>query len=206
MDYYDKLIERILKIKDKNPSGALALIDEELNLPYIPRDIHTKLNEIKDSIYIPKDNANLSYEKIVEYLYASNQKQLIATYKLGEMNLRDHLDLIQDYFKSDGYFEAKVGLIMSLIEQEINHEFVFVKDKIELIFNPIHTPFPDYLPSYKNINKMLTDYYMKDPDKLILADDELYAKFLYFLPVYPLNIDEVKIFNDITSYIDSLFI
>lgn len=203
MNYYDELIENIDKyIKEKDYDQAKSLILNELNLAYVPRDIEDKLNNylstIKEATYALK---SLTDEDISAYLKASYEKQLIACDELGKRNLRDYIDVCNNYLKSNGFKNAKALLIDSLIRQEINYAFEYVNDSSLLAFNPSKLKVIEETDGFINAKAKLEENYMKNPSKVQMGLELLYKEALLSLPA---EISE-DVAEKIITYIDEAF-
>lgn len=184
MNYYDELIENIEKLlKEKDYEKAKSIILNELNLPYIPSDIEIKLNnylsQIKEATFALK---SLTDDDIEAYLKDNNQKQLIACDELGKRNLRDYIDICNNFLKSDGYRNAKALLIDSLIRQEINYVFKYVNDGSLLVFNPSKLNLIEETEQFINAKNKIEEYYLKDPSKSQMGIELLYKEALLSLP------------------------
>lgn len=205
MDYYKELILNIEnKIKNGDLKQASSLIEAELALPYVPKDVLKKLNELKSSLVLETKIAKLSDEEIVEYLKGDGYHQLIAVDYLDKLNLRDYYDICQDYLKSDGFVNAKVLLVESLIKQEISDEYFLIKDEVEYTFIPRYAMLVEESLGYRECLKLLSDYYLKEPSYYLMAKDLLYKECFLYLPL-SYDEDEASILaNRITSYLDEI--
>lgn len=204
MNYYEELIQNIEGyIKEKDYDQAKSLILNELNLPYIPSEIELKLNkylsEIKEATFALK---SLTDEDICAYLADSCEKQLIACDELGKRNLRDYIDICNEYLKSDGYVNAKALLIDSLIRQEINFDFDYVNNRSLIVFNPSKLKNVEETDSFKYGLKELNEYYLKDPSKLQIGHELLYKEAMLSLPN---EVDANLVISKIIKYIDDAF-
>lgn len=204
MNYYDELLQSIDSIlAEKDYEKAKVLILNELNLPYVPRDIEDKLNnylyQIKDATYAPK---SLTEEDIIGYLNADCEKQLIGVDELGKKNLRDYIDVVSDFLKGDKYVNAKALLIDSLIRQEINYDFEYVNNGSLIKFNPSKLKIVEETDEFKNASDILSDYYLKNPSKLQIGLELIYKECLLALPN---KIDSKVVANKIIKYIDDAF-
>ena len=207
MNYYNELIDNIeYYISQKDFYAAKTLILDELKLTYIPRDIEKKLYEllslVKDNI---ESNKNISDEDIASYLYLDNNHQLLAVATLDSKNLRNYIDICFTYLKANGYKNAKVLLIDSLIRQEINFDFIYVDNDIQLTFNPSKMCVLEESEAFKSSKKYLEDYYLKNPSMFKLGMDLLYKDLLLNLP-FQLNENEgINLAGKISKYIDDAF-
>ena len=203
MNYYDELIENIDKlIKEKDYDQARSLIINELNLAYVPRDIEVKLKDylltIKEATFALK---SLTDEDINVYLTGDKQHQLIACDELSRRNLRDYIDVVDKYLKSDGFANAKALLIDSLIRQEINCVFEYVNNGSLLMFNPSKLSVIENTDGFVNSKEKLEDFYMKDPSKIQMGLELLYKEALLSLP----NQITDEVADKIIAYIEDAF-
>lgn len=206
-NYYDETLNTIQKhLVNKEYDKAYLLIQNELSMPYIPSDFEYKLKSILKTFDYSFSKDDLINENNIEnFLYSDDQKQLIAVDYLNNCNLRNYIDLIDNYFNLNGNTNAKVLLIDSLIRQEINHEFLINKDGKHLTFNPINLEIIENLKGYIDSKKSLSEYYLKDPSKLKIALELLYKESILHLP---LEYDEgsyMQITVKIEEYIDKAF-
>lgn len=207
MNYYDELIDNLNQlINDHDYEKAKAILLNELDLAYVPRDIEEKLYEYLSIIKsVTNSLKSLSDEEIVDYLYKDNNHQLLAIEELNKRNIRDYLDICFKYLKSNGFKNAKVLLIDSLIRQEIDYEFEFVDDNKSINFNPKHLKVIELTDGFISCNKMLNDTYMKEPSKLQIGMELLYKECLLYLPKQANNAEGEILVSKIINYIDKAF-
>lgn len=190
MSYYEELISKLDKfIKNNEFLKAKEIIDNELKLPYIPIDVLNKLNDYK--ALIPKESVKFSLndDEIIDYLKANPEKQLIAVECLNKKNLREYIDVCNEYLKSDGFINAKVLLIDSLIKQDIGDDIYFNNDGLEYTFIPKYIMPPEESVGFIVAIKRLNDLFMKEPSMLEMAKSLVYKECLLALPI---NLDEVE--------------
>jgi hypothetical protein len=106
---------------------------------------------------------------------------------------------------SDGFINAKVLLIDSLIRQQINHRFIYLNGKDRYEFNPADVTKADEAEGYISALKCLEEYYLKEPSKLLLAQQLLNKEALLALPFNLSHEDGLKIAEKIENYIDDAF-
>lgn len=206
MSYYDDLLNTIdALIANKNILEAKSLVLNELKMPYIPSDIETKLNAyLKD---FPKEDMShhISIEEIVSYLKEDEEKQLIAVNELSRLNLRDYLDIVSEYLNSDGFINAKVLLIDSLISQDISNELNMVNEGVEYKFIPKYIVPVELSKGYVKAIKLVSDEYMKEPSKLKLAKDLIYKECILALPLSFEEDEAQNLANKAIEYINKCF-
>ena len=206
MNYYDETLEKIEKLLSENKEDeALLIINDELRQAYIPKDFEEKLFKYKDSFQKELVKKSLSDDEIIEYLKGPKEKQLIAVSLLDKKNLRDYVDVCNAYLSGDGFINAKVLLIDSLIRQEIGDDISFNNNGLEFNFIPKYQLPIEESDGYSSGNKYLEDYYMKDPSKLKMAKSLLYKELMLNLPINLEESEGVIIAKDICEYIEEAF-
>ena len=187
MNYYEEIIIKITNhINDEEYDIAKSLIEEELRMPYIPNDIDVKLRELLLQIKGNKEivNKRLDDIKIIDYLYGDDLKQLMAVNQLVESNLRDYINVINDYFNSNCNKQALALLIDGLIRQEINYEFKLNKDGLEIVFNPRYIETIEDSDGYQVALEIINNKYgCSNPSLLNIAKDLLIRECYYSLPI-----------------------
>lgn len=203
-NYYDELIiniEKLISLGKKDE--AIKIIDEELALPYVPRDIEEKLSqyliELKEKDIHFK---SISDDEMLDFLSGDETHQLIAVDELSRRNLRDYIDICDEYLKGDNYINSKALLIDSLIRQEINYVFTYINNSSLFKFNPSKLQIIEETDEFKDTIGILNDYYLKDPSKLQLACQLVYKEAMLSLPN---RINGEKLVKKIISYIDDAF-
>ncbi len=180
MNYYEEILNEIREDIDNQEYGeAKRLIMNELSISYVPRDVEEKLyellSEVKTNTYVPK---MLSDEDIEKYLKMDEVHQLMAVEELNKKNLRDHIDLCQDYLSGNGYINAKVLLIDSLIRQEINSDFTYN----DSTFNPSKITRVEESDGFLSGLEAIRERFMKDPSMMRMGEQLLYKEVLLALP------------------------
>lgn len=204
MNYYEELIKNIEELISSNKlNEAGKLINEELSLPYIPKDIEEKLLIYSDTL---KENSrvrnSLDDDEIVEYLFSKDEKQLIAVDTLSKKNLRDYIDVCEEFLKGNGNVNAKALLIDSLIRQSINYDFIYVNNSLLLKFNPVNLQIIEETDGFIEASKAISDNYFKDPSKIQLGLQLLFKEAILSLPN---EIDGKIVSKKIIDYIENAF-
>lgn len=205
MNYYEKTLIDIKELIEKgNKEEAIRIIEEELKTPYLPKDFNDEILKIYNENKVSK-SFSLSDDDLAAYLKDSKEKQLIAVSVLNKKNLRDYLDLCNEYLCSDGFINAKVLLVDSLIRQEINEEIKMENNGIEYSFIPKYILLVEESDGFIEGSKMLNEHFLKEPSKASLAIDLLYKELMLSLPI---NISEEEcpiLVNNIIGYIEKAF-
>ena len=185
MNYYDELIEKIRKlIDDEEYPNADRLITNELEMPYVPKEVEEKLEELRGELnYLNPLEKNLTDEKIESFLLSDNDHQLLAVNELDHRNLREYISLCERYLSSDGFKNAKVLLIDSLIGQQIDNVFHYRTENESMTFNPSLMKRVNETEEYRRCINRIYESYLKEPSKAKLAEQLLYKEFLMALPL-----------------------
>ncbi|MDO4197366.1 MAG: DUF3196 family protein [Erysipelotrichaceae bacterium] len=207
MDFYDKLLEDIENLISENRNEeALKLIDNELSMPYVPSATEEKLKEIRKKIDTKKTLVeSVDDDKLLSLLNGDREHQLYGVDVLDKRNLRDYIDVCQDYLVSQGFINAKVLLIDSLIRQEINYEFSIDKEGEILGFNPSKMERLEESESYLEGKHYLEDIFMKEPSKSLLAGKVLFQTMLLNYPVVYSKEETRDLCDEIIEYINKAF-
>ena len=184
MNYYDEILAKIKGLIDqKEYEEAKRLILNELDMPYVPKDIETALHELLDEVKVNDTKREyISDEQIEEMLECDAQHQLMAVTELDHRNLRDYIDLCEKYLKGNGYVNAKALLIDSLTRQAIDYSFLYTDGERSLFFNPKDLIPADETEFFKKTLYYLQEDLMKEPSKLQMAQQLLYKEVLLALP------------------------
>lgn len=207
MNYYDELIEKIENLlKKEDYENAKSLIDDELKVVYVPRYVEEKLIQYQKIVkQNTLKNKFLSDEQIEEYLKLDENHQLLAVDELGRKNLRDYYDLCNRYLQSNGYRNAKVLLIDSLIGQEINKEYSYTDGETKVQFNPSRLKVIEKTDGFKSAMNDLQEIYLKEPSMFLMSQDLLFKECMLALP-RNLNEEEGKqLALKISRFIDDAF-
>lgn len=205
MNYYEETLEKINKhLNNKEVDEALKLIEKELEAPYLPKEFNNELirlyNENRKVESFKLDDDNLE-----DYLYSTKEKQLIAVDYLNNKNLRDYLDICNKYLCSEGFINAKVLLVDSLIRQEIGEEINMTNNGLEYSFIPKYLLPIEESDGYLSGKKYLEDIYLKEPSKLKMGIDLLYKELILNLPVNLIDEEGLILAKKIEEYINKAF-
>ncbi len=190
MNYYDDVMKEIRQaIEDGDIKKGLSMIDDELSLPYIPKDHEEALIELK-ARYMVKEASKKEFddEEIEEYLFSHDPlKELAVVDHLRRYDLTQYIDLIERYLKSIGDKNAKALLVETLIEKGIEHEFTYLKDGIEYDFIPLYAEPISMSDGYKIALAHIDEALYKEPSLKEMAH-RLLAKVAF--EMLPLSFDE----------------
>ena len=207
-NYYDERYAEIIALfANGDDKKGLLMIEEELAMPYLPKDFEDKIIALKKK-YQKKgdDKKGLDAETIEHYLLNGNEaEQLLAVYNLLKLNLRNYDELIRKYLKGSKSAASQALLISGMIEQGLNSEYQVLKDGMAFSFIPLYCENVEMMDGYLQGIAYLEEVFLKDPALLNMAK-KLMAKVAFsFLP---LSLDEsegVLYAKSIALYIYELF-
>ncbi|MBE6116801.1 MAG: hypothetical protein E7187_08285 [Erysipelotrichaceae bacterium] len=130
-NYYQELIARISEhIQRQEYRQASDLIEEELKLPYVPSDTYDRLIEFRDEIrgFLIKEPsaAFMSEQQVEAFLAAGGEKAYQAVSFLKKANIREFLDVIQEYMLKDDADRMVVSILFDLCHRQgVNTELQY---------------------------------------------------------------------------------
>lgn len=206
MTYYDELVKNIQDlIIEEDFDEAKRLIKNELKMPYVPREIEERLKDFLAMCPNESHFRQLSDEELSEYLNGNPEQQLRAVQELDGKNLRDYIDICNKYLSGDGFINAKVLLIESLVRQEISDEITYVNDGSEYKFIPRYIMLPEESYGFKIALKILFDKFMKDPSMFEMSKTLLYKDCLLALPISFIDEEGEELANRIYKFVVDAF-
>ncbi len=186
--YYDEVIEEIQSLMEKeNYEEAAFVLKKELEMPYIPMDIEQKLHELQRELRFAlaekKETQEQSADSLLRMLRGNPQQQLRGAEGLLSKNLREFLPEIQSWLKSNPLPEASAIVIEELAKQNIDEEFVLVRDGVTYEFYS-----QDVVPvveqeGFQKANRILQEVYLHHPDYYEMAKVLLIHEVYLFLPM-----------------------
>lgn len=185
-NYYDDILKKIQDLyEQKEFMKAAMIIDEELNMPFVPSDFEEKLLDLKDkySGAVKENSLILDDEDLASFLFADPCKQLIAANYLDGLNLRNYLGLIDRFLRSEGDRHAKSLLIASLIDQGIKEKMTLIDDDLTIEFIPEYCEPIEYQDGYIKARSFFDEVLAKNPSLLNMAEDLLTSECFLHLPI-----------------------
>ena len=170
---------------------AASLINEELKVPYIPRDFEDfllkKQKEI-DLIINEKNDKQFTIDDLFEIDSFDETKLIQVIPSLNDFNLSKIVDKIQNVFNNPNISNLiKSLLIASLSDNGLNASFTVVKENTTIRFNP---------STITDIRETENYYYIRNEIKKLQGIEincmELITRLVitYLLDIYPLIISE----------------
>lgn len=145
--YYEQLCDEISRFIDNGEYlKASEMVEEELKMPYVPSACEQQLLQFREQLkpYLTVDKAAvmLTGEQIAECLKSGDyDKRMKGVNYLREVNIRNHLNLLEDYMTSE---EADPLICSELIQimahQQISDPVRLKKNGILLEVIPAQLP------------------------------------------------------------------
>ena len=187
-NYYEDILEKIKSTIEKGDiERALFYLDEELSMPYIPLEIEEKFLELQKECKASKskESIKLSEEEIYANLNekASPVKQLTTANYLNNLNIRDYLELVNDFLIGNGEVMAKLLLVNTLMEQDITEELTINKDGLEIDFTPRYIEPIEISDGYEAAMNFFEENLKQNPSVLEMARESLGNECFMYLPL-----------------------
>ncbi|WP_339022425.1 DUF3196 family protein [Spiroplasma endosymbiont of Crioceris asparagi] len=203
-NYYEEILEEIEElISEAKFDEALDLLNVELKMPYIPKDIEVKMMKLFKEVAILKQEkisqelkSNWSLEKVNKIINDQKKVDLhvIAFSKLRDFNAKKILDSLITYLKNyNNPDEAKTFLFLVLAEQELDHVFEFKKANTTFKLNPKNIDINKYNEKNKIVKKLIEEALQHKEPVLASLSLQLFNQFTFCL--FPEEIDEADASN-----------
>lgn len=190
--YYEDILNKVEnQIEHAMFSDAYKILEEELSMPYIPKEYEEKLiayynqcrSEVKQSM-----TRQFSEEDIHELLSGSLDEQFLAIEQLKKSNIRNHLEDIQLYLNTKPHYLVRSFLMEALMEQNITDEFTTEIDGLEITFTPCYIESPMESDGVQKAVAYLRDWFENEnPTFTMMCVDSLVKEAYLKLPF---NIEE----------------
>jgi len=187
-NYYKLKHEEMIKLQEAEAfEEALALVDEELSMPYIPQAYLSIFKQLKKELsQTLKLNQPVPIlhdpDQIREHLQKDEMHQLKALDALSKLNMRAHPDLVQTAFE---LIEDRllISLLIRLcIEQAITQEYTFTSEGLTYTFIPAALILPEDSEGVEGAKDLLIEWLEKEPSLLKLCLEQLEVTSLLKLP------------------------
>lgn len=196
--YYDFILLKVQNYLNLDmKKEALKTLEEELSMPYIPKEYDKKFNDLYAEItkeirsnsksYSPFDM--LDEDELKEELLKMNSKNLIFLInQLTKRNVRSYMKEIKKLLISDIQSMYKSIILETLCDQGISEEVVVKKNDLELTLVPSNLKHFIERESFENINKLLNSL---NEEKNVSLDETMTSLLVQYLgDIYPLDVDE----------------
>ncbi|WP_434335056.1 DUF3196 family protein [Mycoplasma capricolum subsp. capricolum] len=189
-NYYDQILKKIKELVEKNNlTKALDIINQELEISYIPSDFEKSLYKIKKEIkekQYHQLNKTYSISEVKALLNSKNNlDQIVGIKNLININIRLIIDEIKKYLlNTNNVYENKSLLLISLSDQQIDQEFEVLKDKkTSFLVNPKLLNIKEIYNTYYQVeNQILEIINQKDIFLIQTCKQVFFSYFLYKFP------------------------
>lgn len=207
-NYYQECLDSINTFISENKiNKALAMLNTELSMPYVPEPYLSEFEKIKLNLsgHSGENNAYfLDMENIHRALLGDDMLQAKALISLERMNLRsveDELILILEDHLIDENLKRYV--LMICMEQEINLKVKLEHQGVLKEFNLQELENPFYSELYNSIKEDLTDMFeSNNPSLLQLCYEELNLQLIATFPFMDKTITADKIAKQVAVYMN----
>ena len=192
--YYDTLIKQCEALMQQQEyAQALKLLEEELSMPYIPKQVEDKIivmyNECRSALRLSQKISTKVYA-IEELLKGSIDEQFQAVEQLRSSNIRNHLALVQETFDTNENDWVKAFLIEALCEQNVSEEFTMQRDGLQYAFIPCALTLPRESETiHQCVEEMRAWFESENPSFLSQCVETLMQEAYLRLPM---DIDETE--------------
>ncbi len=182
---------------------GLGVVLNYKNGKYISMEVEDFLNELKEEII--KDSSHksskLSDEELNEYLLSNNDQKIVnAIRDLSNKNIRKYISLVEKFLCENQNEKMHRLMLILLVEQQVNKEFVFKLNNVERKINPSLLKLPFETNEYNLLSTYISSL-NKDPS-IINRKKEIYSYIL--VQAYPDNPFLNFKIDEIYKYIDAL--
>jgi len=191
--YYEDILKEIRKhMEEGNHKAAYDLLEDELAMPYIPKDSEKVLidlyNECRSILRFHRNERVYDDEDIERLLKGSLEEQFMAVELLKKSNLRHHLQEVEQYLCDEPDVLVRALLIDAMMEQNIAEEMHTVVNDMEISFLPCYIePVMRAKGAIVAANALYDWFENEDPSFLSLCMECLLQECYLHLPF---NMDE----------------
>lgn len=188
---------------------ALALIEEELAMPYIPPIVEAKLRQFREIAKTAQKmseeiHLDMSDEGILSYLKQDELHQLRALEAFSVMNMRNKLPMVQQAFDQIDSRLLKCLLVKLTIEQALTNTFSFSDEGVRYEFIPASLTLPEDSEGLGEAKDFLKRWLeTDDPSMLKLCLEQLDLEGLMKLPE---TVDPDEAFDLAYSILKKIFL
>ena len=216
--YSDISLKLIELIKEEKYEDALAIIDEELDQPYLPNSILVSFLKTRKEIEIQLAQSKYDQEidsmnkfELWNKIYDEKNHKIDIVYinilleKFGEELDEVDFAAINKIFKDKKINNIdKSHLLFILFEIDAQYEFTLYNNYLNKEFTFIPRDVVEKFIPRENTLKKLEDSFMKDPSKLEIAYNLLQLLSSQYIPE-EIPYDDDEIVQSITDLVNSFF-
>lgn len=210
-NYYDNIVKKIKNlIETKEYTAAIEMLTEELNQLYIPHNyediFHILYNEAESYIVdIEEYMPIISKHELKELLQGSSEQQFAAINSLEQLNLRNYIDIISEYFLSDKLSQLKGRLLDLCVVQNINTYFDFKSNDEIINVNPSLLESVDEMDFIGYAFDYFNNHLYKNPSLINICQVALVEKVYSIYPKVFLKDNVESICQSIIDEVNDMF-
>lgn len=206
-NYYETCIDSIHTLLNEGKQReALALVDEELRMPYVPEPYFSQLQIIRDSVRIDTAPSSKYFEDIDELDEALRGNELLqhkAIISLERMNLRNEMTFVQKWLVDECIEDwIKKQILFFLMDQSIDAVLQLKLKMTDHVINTAQLENPLLSDAYQSCVLQLGDMLeSENPSLLILCLGALEQRVL---DAFPIPIDDLRaeeILDTVNTYL-----
>lgn len=180
MSYYQEILEKINEVKLKNPHLAYSYIEEELNMPYVEKELQKALLALKQEVkgLLPQTQKEVDLSKLL----FDEQLVVGGLDYLRNHNVHQELEVVEQFLCSDMPNLYKGLMILILIDQGVYQELKMKKDFFEIEFSPNQIELPYENEVIIRMSEKINEDLMQHPTLIQACNDELFQIAIENLP------------------------
>lgn len=176
-------------LQRENADGALNVIEQFKKGKYISMECEEFLDDVKTKILETvqhNQNREKSKEEIISYLLSNKREKVIyAIQELSVRNLRLFIAPIEEFLKKNKDEDLSRLLLIILVEQKVDHEFIFTFKRKKKAINPYYQILPTDDKNYKEMMEFIGNQYRLSPQETTFIQDMMMQ---IMVTIYPDNI------------------
>ena len=189
--YYEDILKKVKTLmQDEQFAQAYAILDEELSMPYIPREYEEPLiayyNQCRSEC--KWKDATVREDDIETLLNGSLEEAFLAIEQLKKSNIRNHMDAVAEYLSQHPHYLVRSLMIEAMMEQNITDEVKVDIDNLEVTFSPCSIDAPMESDGALTAVHLLKDWFENDNPTFTMMCVETLVKEAYLR--LPFNIEE----------------
>ncbi|MBR0138000.1 MAG: DUF3196 family protein [Erysipelotrichaceae bacterium] len=207
--YYQQLLDRIEELFiSKSYKEASKLVDNELSMPYVPREFEEKLLKYRDDLkgYLTEEKPEvlLSKEQVRDYLMKGSRERIAQVIGfLASANIRNYLETVEDYLLSDFADPLTSTQILQIMrDQQLSRNIQLKKNGIILQADP--SKLPDVLeqPVLQDVFRDIEELFETDDPVFMQQCQSVLLNFAFNLyPVLLNDEDREKVLYSVIRYV-----
>lgn len=205
--YYEEILKEIAKLMEaKNYDEAYAILNDELSMPYIPKESEEKMiayyNECRSELALNKVQRTYDEDDIAQLLKGSLEEQFAAVELLKNSNIRKHIKDVDSYLCDDAHALIRAYLIEALMEQNVSEEIHMKEHDMEITFIPCALDAPMDSEGAVLAAKTLCSWFENDDPSFLMMCMESLVKEAYLRMPFAIEEDEaMMIATAIVGYV-----